>query len=106
MRCLVLGVRRYSFKDDDGERVEGAKLHYLTLDASEDEDLDVDQRGEIPFEVSAPLGLYDKLGEVPAFYDVDFRQRPGRGGRPTLQAAGVSYLGPCRLGDAATAQAD
>ncbi len=103
MRCLVLGARRYSFKDDDGDRVEGAKLHYLTLDAIDGEDLDSDQRGEIPFEVSAPFTVFDQLGEVPAFYDVDFRQRPGRGGRPTLQVAGVSYLGACRLGESAPA---
>ncbi len=99
MRCLVLGARRYSFKSDDGDQVEGAKLHYLTLDAIEGEDAGDDQRGEIPFEVSAPFTVFDQLGEVPAYYDVDFRQRPGRGGRPTLQAAGVSYMGPCRIGE-------
>lgn len=96
MRCLVLGARRYSFKDDDGSKVEGAKLHYLTLDASEDPD--PDRVGEIPFEVSAPLSLFPELSEAPAYYDVEFRQRPGRGGRPTLQVAGVSYQGPVSLG--------
>ncbi len=101
-----MGARRYGFNDDDGKRVEGSKLHYLTLDASEDEDLDVDRRGEIPFEVSAPLAVFDQLGEVPAFYDVDFRQRPGVRGRPTLQAAGVSYSGPARLGDPTPAKVD
>lgn len=102
MRCLVLGARRYSFKDSDtGELVEGANLHYLTLDGQQGGD--TDQVGELPFEVRIPRSLFEELGEVPAFYDVDFRQRPGRGGRPTLQAVGVSYQGPCRLGEAATA---
>lgn len=96
MRCLVLGARRYDFKDDDGSRVEGAKLHYLTLDATEDDD--PDRVGEIPFEVSAPLSLFPELREAPAFYDVEFRQRPGRGGRPTLQVVGVSYQGPASFG--------
>ncbi len=98
MRCLVLGARRYDFKDDDGGRVEGATLHYLTLDGSQD-GATGDQVGEIPMQVSAPSSLFHQLTEVPAFYDVDFRQRPGRGGRPTLQAAGVSYEGPAPLGD-------
>ncbi len=98
MRCLVLGARRYDFKDDDGARVEGAKLHYLTLDATEDAYPDPDRVGEIPFEVSAPLALFEEFSQAPAFYDVEFRQRPGRGGRPTLQVAGVSYQGPVSFG--------
>ncbi len=96
MRCLVLGARRYSFRDDGGARVEGATLHYLTLDG--DQVGDDDQVGEIPMQVSTPLAVFQDVARVPAFYDVDFRQRPGRGGRPTLQAAGVSYSGPASLG--------
>jgi len=91
-----LGARRYSFKDDDGQRVEGATLHYLTLDGSQDGT--TDEVGEIPLAVSAPHSVFAQLTEVPAYYDVDFRQRPGRGGRPTLQAAGVSYLGEAAIG--------
>lgn len=89
MRCLVLGARRYSFRDDDGARVEGATLHYLTLDG--ESATDGDQRGEIPLQVSAPLAVFSDLAELPGYYDVDFRQRPGPRGRPTLQATGVSY---------------
>lgn len=102
MRCLVLGARRYSFRDDGGQRVEGATLHYLTLDG--EDHADEDQRGEIPMQVSAPLAVYQDVARVPAFYDVDFRQRPGRGGRPTLQAAGVSYQGPASLGASSDGQ--
>ncbi len=97
MRCLVLGARRYDFKDDAGARVEGVTLHYLTLDGEQDGTTG-DQRGEIPMQVSAPVGVYQDLTRVPAFYDVDFRQRPGRGGRPTLQATGLSYQGPASFG--------
>lgn len=102
MRCLVLAARRYSFKDSEtGALVEGAKLHYLTLDGEQDGD--TDQRGEVPFEVSIPLAVYEELREVPAFYDVDFRQRPGRGGRPTLQAVGLSYQGEVSFEEATPA---
>lgn len=104
MRCLVLGARRYSFKDDDGALVEGAKLHYLTLDGELDGS--TDEIGEIPFEVSIPRDVFAQLREAPAFYDVDFRQRPGRGGRPTLQAAGVSYQGPVSFGASSNLSAE
>lgn len=91
MQCLVLGARRYDFKDDDGAPVRGVTLYYLTGDADEAEE---NQVGEIPMQVSAPLAVFDQLDhQLPAYYDVDFRQRPGRGGRPTLQATGVSYSG-------------
>lgn len=101
MRCLVLGARRYDFKDDDGGRVEGVTLHYLTLDGSLDGS--TDQRGEIPMQVSAPMAVFKELDECPGYYEVDFKQRPGRGGRPTLQAAGLSYLAAAPIGgDAAS----
>lgn len=98
-----MGARRYDFKDDaSGERVEGAKLHYLTLDGEQDGD--TNRHGEIPFEVSVPQSLFDEFASTPAFFDVEFRQRAGRGGRPTLQVAGVSYLGPADLEGAYTAR--
>ena len=95
----MLGIRRYGFKDDGGERVEGSKISYLTLDAEDEED----SRGEIPLEVSAARSMFEKFDELPGFYDLDFRQRPGRGGKPTLQLAGLKYSGPASIGDAETA---
>jgi hypothetical protein len=94
-----LGARRYDFKDDDGGRVEGVTLHYLTLEGSDGSD----SRGEIPFSCSSPPALYHQLEELPGMYEVDFRQRPGRGGKPTLQAVGVSYSGEPSFGAAQTA---
>lgn len=99
MQVLVLGARRYDFKDDDGARVEGVTVHYLTVDP-EDEGSpgDENQKGEIPFSVSAPASVFHQFEQLPGYYEVDFRQRPGRGGRPTLQAARVSYAGAVSLG--------
>ena len=94
MRCLVLGARRYDFKDDDGGRVEGVTLHYLTLDSEQSSD----QLGEVPLSCSAPPTLWHQLQDLPATYEVDFRQRPGRGGKPTVQAVGLSHLGEPSFG--------
>ena len=99
MECLVLGARRYDFKDDDGAPVKGVTLYYLTGDAEAEEN----QVGEIPMQVSAPLAVFHQLDQLPAVYDVQFKQRPGRGGRPTLQAVGLSYSGPARFGATETA---
>ncbi len=93
MRCLVLGARRYNFKDDVGEQVRFTKLHYLIEDASEGIP-DEDQVGEPPFEVVGPLELFDSLSPGRGFYDVEFRQTPGRRGRPTLQPVAATYEGP------------
>jgi hypothetical protein len=107
VKCLVLGIRRYDFKDESsGERVEGAKLHYLTLDASEDAYPDPDRHGEIPFEVPVPQAMFDDFASSPAFFDVEFRQRAGRGGRPSLQVSGVSYMGPANFEGAHAARLD
>lgn len=102
MRCLVLGARRYSFSDDEGKRVEGATVHYLTLDSELGGITDHDQVGELPMQVRAPLAVFEDLREAPAYYDLDFRQRPGPRGRPTLQLAGLSYLDAAPIGGMAT----
>ncbi len=94
MRCLVLGARRYDFKDDGGARVEGVTLHYLTAD----QDGGSDQKGTVPLQVSAPPSVFHQLQEVPGSYEIDFRQRPGRGGKPTLTAAGLTFQGPVSFG--------
>lgn len=102
MRCLVLGARRYDFKDDGGARVEGVTLHYLTSD----QDGGGDQLGIIPLQVSAPPSVFHQMPEVPGRYDVDFRQRPGRGGKPTLTAVGLAFVGGVSFGDPDPAPAE
>jgi hypothetical protein len=91
--CLLLSARRYDFKDDDGRRIEGVTLTYLTGDV----DNEADRRGQSPLSIPAPMDVWHSLQSVPGFYQVDFRQRPGKGGRPTLQAVGVEFLGAVAL---------
>jgi hypothetical protein len=91
--CLLLSARRYDFKDDDGRRIEGVTLTYLTGDV----DHEADRRGQSPLSIPAPVDVWHQLQAVPGFYQVDFRQRPGKGGRPALQAVGVEFLAPVAL---------
>ncbi|MCX7746595.1 MAG: hypothetical protein N2645_06875 [Clostridia bacterium] len=91
MEALVLGVKRYSFVNDDGEKVEGAKIAYL-------DDLEGtffqtnDLKGIFPLTVSAPVGAFDHFSKLPAFYDLDFRQRPDSKGKPVMVLVGAKFV--------------
>ncbi len=91
--CLLLSARRYDFKDDDGRRIEGVTLTYLTGEA----DQESDRRGFSPLSIPAPVDIWHELQAVPGYYHVNFRQRPGKGGRPTLQAVGLEFIAPVGL---------
>jgi hypothetical protein len=51
------------------------------------------------------VAVWHQLQAVPGFYQVDFRQRPGKGGRPALQAVGLAYLAAVALDYATLAAA-
>jgi hypothetical protein len=91
--CLILSARRYDFKDEDGRRIEGVTLTYLTGDV----DREADRRGQAALSIPAPVDVWHQLQAVPGWYQIDFRQRPGKGGRPALQAIGVEFLAPVVL---------
>jgi hypothetical protein len=93
-RCLLLHARRYDFKDETtGRKVQGVKLTYLTGDVEAGDD----QIGQVPLAISAPFDVWNDLGAVPGFYDVEFRQRPGKGGKPELKAVGLDFIEPVDL---------
>jgi hypothetical protein len=87
-RCIVLTARRYDFKDDEGRRIEGVTLTYLTGDPESQPDY----RGRSVMSIPAPSEIWHQLAAIPGVYDVDFRQRPGPKGRPVLQAVGTAFI--------------
>ena len=92
--CLLLSARRYDFKDDGGKQVEGVTLTYIT----ENVETDGDTRGCQPLSVVGAAALWPKLADVPGVYDLDFKQRPGPKGKPTLQLVGMKYRSAIDLG--------
>ena len=92
---LVLNAKRYGFTNDDGERVEGTTLQYLEPGELVTEE---NRRGAEVLTISAPFDFYDQLTQVPGMYDLGFRQRPGKNGRPTLTVTSARYLAPSDLG--------
>lgn len=95
MRCLVLGARPYDFRDDDGARVSGATVHYLTSTPASD----AGAVGFLPMNLpaSAEVGDQIKAQGAPAFYDIEFGQRPGRGGRPQTTLSAVEFIGAASI---------
>lgn len=96
MRALVLGLRRYDFKDDDGQRVNGVSLHYVMPEASEEED----EYGHMPMKENLTPEMARQLSEVPAFYELEHKMRPGRNSKPTPTLTGITFAGPASLDSA------
>lgn len=80
MNYLVLNVREYSFKDDNGKRVEGATVTYLDLSNEPGEG----EKGYAPLSISATPEKSRDFTEVPGYYDLSFSQRRGAKGRPQI----------------------
>ena len=91
--CVLLSARRYDFKDDAGKQVEGVTLTYIT----ENVETDGDTLGCQPLSVAGASSVWASLGEVPGVYDLDFKQRPGPKGKPTLQLVGLKFVAPVEL---------
>lgn len=92
---LVLNAKRYSFANDDGEKVEGCTLQYLEPGELVQEE---NRRGAEVLTITAPLDFYSQLTMIPGLYDLNFRQRPGKNGRPTLTVTGAKFLSGVELG--------
>jgi hypothetical protein len=91
---LVLNAKRYSFKNDDGEQIEGTTLQYLEPGELVAE---VNRRGADVMTITAPVDFYDQLSTLPGVYDLGFKQRPGKNGRPTLTVTSARFLSAAEL---------
>lgn len=87
--CLVLAARHYDFTDDKGRRVEGCQVIYVTDDIL----TEGNTRGAVPMTVAAPMAVLNQLGKLPAYYQLDFRQRPGPKGKPSLHLVQADFVG-------------
>lgn len=88
-RVFVLGFKGYDFKNEDGKQMKGQSIHYIDSSFREDSEL---QQGIFPIKTPCTSKVMDDLKTLPAFYEVDFRQRPDGKGKPILTAVGAEYL--------------
>lgn len=87
-KCVILSARAYDFQDSQNQQVKGVSLTYLTGDHE-----DTDQRrGVFPMTVSATSEVFRSITAVPGVYELDFKQRPGRGGKPSLTVVGAKFF--------------
>lgn len=87
---LLLAIRHYDFEGSNGRRVQGVQLTYITDDVQ----TEGNTRGSLPMTVSAPMEVLSQVGALPAYYALDFKQRPGPKGKPTLNAVKASFVAP------------
>lgn len=90
MECLVISAKKYSFEDEKTHEVKSG-LHVQYLDPIMRED-SVTQKGDLPLKVPALEICFDQLTKLPAYYDLDFRQRPDGKGKPVLTLANAKFI--------------
>jgi hypothetical protein len=90
-KYLVLSLKPYDFVNDDGERIQGAKVSYLNKKPSVREN----ETGFPPLIVSITNpNLLQDLKSAPAIYDMDFEQVTGRNNKPELMLSSLEYIAP------------
>ncbi len=93
MEVLVLGVKRYGFTNDGGERVEGTTVFYLEgFDFPFNEG---NMKGIFPLNVTNQSeNFFDKFIDLPAYYNIVFRQKPDKKGKPVSVPVDAKYSRP------------
>lgn len=86
-QVMVVAAKRYSFKNDQGQMVEGTKLHYLDLEQEQDKDT----AGSIPASVSLKYEEFSEIGKLPAIYDFEFGIKL-QGNKPVVKFVGMKYV--------------
>ncbi len=90
---LVLGAKRYCFVKDDGERIEGTTIYY-----TEDMDYpyeDINMKGVFPMNVTNKnMDFFDKFPQLPGYYDMVFRNKPDKQGKPVAVPVEAKFLRP------------
>lgn len=88
---IVLGVKRYGFTNDSGERIEGTQVTYV-------EDFDytfeeANMKGIFPMTVVHNSDkFFDKFPTLPGHYEVIFKQKPDKKGRPVTVPVDAKFI--------------
>lgn len=88
-QLCVLGVRRWSFKDDNSKDLEGITVYYF--DPSENADL-TDEKGCVPRKMTADLSLFDSFSKLPGNYTFDLKLKGAAGGRTGIELSKVHLI--------------
>ncbi len=89
-KCVILSARAYDFEDARNQQIKGVSLIYITGDCENTEQ----RRGVFPMTVSGTSEVFRSITSVPGVYELDFKQRPGRYGKPALVVVGAKLCAP------------
>lgn len=90
---IVTGIRPFDFANDDGEKVQGVTVYYLDT-FNEESDY---SRGHTALNLTLIGDHLHKFVELPAVYDMNFRQSRDSKGRPTLRLQDLEFVEPFNL---------
>lgn len=76
---MVLGARLYDFTNDKQQRFSGVKVTYVDLPENTSTSI-----GYQPMVINGDAEMFPEFTEGAGIYDLDFRMRPDRQGKPAL----------------------
>jgi len=91
---LVVGTNPFDLVDDNGQRVQGVKVYYLDNDP---EDGSNGAKGFFPLNLSIMGDHVSKFSSVPGIYDLEFKQKRDKYGKPSLSLRNVEFVEPVTL---------
>lgn len=86
---LVVGTNPFNLVDDNGQRVQGVKVYYLDI---EPEDGDNGAKGFFPLNLSIMGDHVSTFTSVPGIYDLEFKQKRDKMGKPSLSLRSVEFV--------------
>lgn len=86
MEVLLLGIKPYDFKNDDGERVSGNKVFYITEDKIDG------IVGHAPMIISVGEDVVPFITVLPAIYNLNCTTKVGRNNKAELVVKGATLV--------------
>jgi len=89
---VVLGARLFDFTNEKEQRFTGVKVTYI--DMADDSSV---TKGYQPMTINGEAESYPEFAQGAGVYDLDFRMRPDRQGKPVLTLYSARLVHPIDL---------
>ena len=86
-KALVLHALPWSFKDEEGTQRDGIKVTYTQLDTVNGND----GKGLVIMNATLPAECAAEMQQIPGWYDLNMRMRPGAKGKAVLKLVGMTF---------------
>ena len=92
VRFILLYANRYSMKDENGLLREGITSSYIMDERlSPQENTATGEKGFHPAKGAIPLECWDKIKQVPGYYNGSFKIKIGSDGKPVLTIQDLEF---------------